>query len=99
MQRVGREIFDTVRWAGRFEEAARPTPVALLGRKDVVGHMCGSARANDVDVRAALIDRFGGPGGKAAAVGLKASPGPLYGISKDVWSALAIAITYAEGGR
>jgi hypothetical protein len=38
--------------------------------------------------------------GGSAAVGRKASPGPLYGISRDVWSALAIAVTYsmqAEG--
>ena len=28
------------------------------------------------------------------AVGRKASPGPLYGISRDVGSALAIAVTY-----
>lgn len=39
----------------------------------------------------ALIDRFGG---KDAAIGRKATPGPLYGITKDLWSALAIAITY-----
>ena len=30
----------------------------------------------------ALIDRYGG----SAAVGRKAAPGPLYGISRDVWS-------------
>jgi hypothetical protein len=92
MARVGREVFDTVRWAGRFEEAAHPTPVALLGRKDVVTHLTGTARGNDADVRAALIDRFGG----SSAIGKKASPGPLHGIAKDVWSALAIAVTYSD---
>lgn len=96
LRTAGLEVFETCRWAGRFEEAARPTPVALVGRKEVVVHLTGSARSGDVEVRAALIDRFGGVGGKAAAVGLKASPGPLYGIAKDVWSALAIALTYAE---
>jgi hypothetical protein len=39
---------------------------------------------------AGQYDRFGG----SAAVGRKAAPGPLYGISRDVWSALAIAVTY-----
>lgn len=29
------------------------------------------------------------------AIGSKAAPGPLYGISRDVWSALAVAVTYA----
>ena len=45
--------------------------------------------------RHALIDRFGG---KDAAIGRKAAPGPLYGISRDMWSALAIAVTYTIGG-
>ncbi len=93
MRRVGREVFETVRWAGRFEEAAHPTPVVLLGRKDVVVRLCGSAAANDADVRLALLDRFGG----SAAIGRKAAPGPLYGIHRDVWSALAIAVTYDIG--
>lgn len=96
MARVGREVFETVRWAGRFEEAAQPTPVSLLGRKEVVSHLTGTARGGDGDVRAALIDRFGGIGGKAAAIGTKAAPGPLYGIAKDVWSSLAIAVTYLD---
>jgi hypothetical protein len=29
-----------------------------------------------------------------AAVGLKATPGPLYGFKKDMWAALAVAVTY-----
>jgi hypothetical protein len=32
------------------------------------------------------------------AVGRKAAPGPLFGIHADVWSALAIAVTYAIRG-
>jgi hypothetical protein len=34
--------------------------------------------------------RFFGVG----AIGRKASPGPLFGIANDLWSALAIAVTY-----
>jgi len=30
------------------------------------------------------------------AIGRKAAPGPLYGISRDVWSALAMAGAYAS---
>ena len=91
---VGREVFETVRWAGRFEEAAQPTPVVLMPRRTVKLTICHDSRANDANIRTALIDRFGG---KDAAIGKKAAPGPLFGISKDVWSALAIACTYAEG--
>ncbi len=89
---VGREVFDTVWWAGRFAEAARPLEVVQLPRRTVKLAICGDTRAKDSNIRLALIDRFGGP----SAVGQKAKPGPLYGISKDVWSALAIAVTYSD---
>jgi hypothetical protein len=87
---VGAEVFDTVFWAGRFSEAAGRVPVVLLPRRAVKLALCGDSRAKDANIRQALIDRFGG----SAAVGRKAAPGPLYGISRDVWSALAIAVTY-----
>lgn len=89
---VGREVFDTVHWAGRFFEAARPIPVVQLPRIRVKQAICHDSRAKDANIRQALLDRFGG----SAAQGTKKAPGPLYGISKDVWSALAIAITWAE---
>lgn len=87
---VGAEVFETVRWAGRFEEACRPLPVILVPRRAVKLALCGDSRAKDANIRQALVDRFGG----SAAVGRKADPGPLYGIHRDVWSALAIAVTY-----
>lgn len=90
---VGREVFDTVWWAGRFTEAARPVPVVMLPRRTVKLHLTGSPRANDGNVRMALLDRFGG---RTSAIGRKAAPGPLYGIANDVWSALAIAITHDD---
>jgi hypothetical protein len=90
---VGREVFETVRWAGRFEEACHPTPVQLLPRRAVKDAICHSPKASDANIRAALIDRFGG---KAAAVGSKDHPGTLYGIHADVWSALAIAVTWYD---
>ena len=87
---VGAEVFDTVWWAGRFAEAASRVPVVMLPRRAVKLALCGDSRAKDANIRQALIDHFGG----SAAVGRKAAPGPLYGISRDVWSALAIAVTY-----
>ncbi len=89
---VGAEVFDTVWWAGRFAEAAERVPVVMLPRRAVKLALCGDSRAKDANIRQALLDRFGG----SAAVGRKAAPGPLYGISRDVWSALAIAVTYAS---
>ena len=57
---------------------------------------CNSAAAKDTNIRQALIDHYGGS--KAEAIGVKAKPGPLYGIKADEWSALAIAL-YVEGRR
>jgi hypothetical protein len=93
---VGREVFDTVWWAGRFAQAAQPTPVVMLPRRAVKLAICASPKANDANIRAALIDHYGG---KVAAIGTKAAPGPLHGISKDVWSALAIAVTHEGQSR
>ena len=83
---VGKEVFRTARWAGRFEQMAseRGILVHLVGRREVKLHWCGSPRAKDTNVRQALIDHYGPPG-------TKKNPGVTYGIKKDVWSALAIA--------
>lgn len=91
---VGREVFQSVRWSGRFEEAVGDSrPVVYILRSTVRATMCGSMKAKDVNVRAAIIERFGG---KEEAIGRKASPGPLHGMAADVWSALALALTHAE---
>ena len=92
---VGAEVFETVYWSGRFAEAARPKPVERIGRKAIKLHLCGSMRAKDPNIRQALIDRFGG----SSAIGRKATPGPLYGVSADLWSALAVAVSWADGAR
>ena len=91
---VGAEVFDTVYWSGRFQEAAEANGLLVhyLTRRQVKLHLCGTARAKDPNVRQALLDRFGG----TAAKGTKAAPGPLYGVAGDVWSALALAVTFAE---
>lgn len=94
---TSRQEMETLYWAGRFAEAAWPTPVERITRDDVKYHLCGRrARVNDVHVRAALIDRFGGIRGKEAAIGRKAAPGPLYGIAADAWAALGLAVTYLD---
>jgi hypothetical protein len=89
---VGAEVFETVFWSGRFAEAARKLILERISRRAVKLNLCGSARAKDANIRQALIDRYGG----SSAIGTKAAPGPLYGISKDVWSALAVAVTAAD---
>lgn len=92
---VGKEVFETVRWIGRFQQVwSFPEEVMLIYRKDVKLHLCGTTKAKDANVRQALIDRFPAVGGgKTPQIGTKAQPGPLYGISSHAWSALAVAIT------
>ncbi len=90
------QLFETLWWAGRFAEAWHPGRVERLARLEVKKHLCGAANAKDSNVHQALIDRFGGIGGKAAAVGTKASPGPLHGIVRDIWAALAVGVTWID---
>lgn len=87
---VGAEVLETAEVCGRLVEAAYPSRSSWITRKEVVLHLCGSPRGNDATVRQALIDRFGG---KDAAIGRKPAPGPLHGITGDIWSALAVAVT------
>lgn len=90
---VGREVFETCVWVGRFVEAWGGG-WEYVYRKDVKLTLCQSPRAKDSNIRAALIDLYGP--GKGKAVGLKKTPGPLYGFKKDMWAALAVGITYQE---
>lgn len=93
---VGRDVFQTVRWSGRMEEAIGHSAghCYFLPRREVKLHLCGSARAKDGNIRQALLDRFGD--GSKAAVGTKKNPGPLFGVAGHAWSALALAVTWAD---
>lgn len=92
---VGREVFETCLWIGRFIEALEVAggKHVLVYRRDVKIFHCESARATDANIRAAIIDRFGP--GKDKAIGKKNSPGPLYGLKGDHWAALAVALKVA----
>jgi hypothetical protein len=93
---VGREVFETCLWIGRFVEAFKGAEHRLIYRRDVKLFHCESVRATDANIRAALIDRYGP--GKAKAIGTKKDPGPLYGLKGDEWSALAVALAAAVIG-
>jgi len=90
---VGKTVFDTCVWIGRFIEAwnVYSPHHQFIYRKDVKMHLCKSTRAKDSNVRQAIIDLYGGD--KAIAIGTKKNQGPLYGVKKDIWAALAVAIT------
>jgi hypothetical protein len=90
---VGAEVFETVFWSGVFANAFGLARVSRITRNEVKNHLCHSSRAKDGNIRQAILDRFGG---KVAAVGIKAAKGPLYGLSGDCWSALAVALTFYD---
>lgn len=89
---VGKEVFETCVWIGRFAQATEPFNANLVYRRDVKLHMCGNVRAKDANIIQAIKDLYGGESCK----GTKANPGPLFGIKADCWQALALAITAAE---
>ena len=98
---VGREVFETCVWVGRYQQAwlawHDPQTVRLIYRRDVKLHLCGSPRANDANIRQALIDRYPSTGGGARPqIGTKGKPGPLYGMGTHTWAALGVALTAAE---
>jgi hypothetical protein len=87
---IGKETIETVYWIGQFMHAWKnKNPAVLIFRKDIKLHHCQSMKAKDANIRQSLIDRFGDPG-------VKKNQGKLYGVSKDVWSAVAIAVYYGD---
>lgn len=94
---VGREVFETCVWIGRFLQTWRdPAAVKLVYRKDVKIFLCGTTKAKDANIRQALLDTYPATGGGATPqVGTKSQPGPLYGVSSHVWPALGVAVTVA----
>lgn len=92
---VGKEVFDTCLWIGRFYqvltetfsgEASEPLLVYRIQEKNI---LCHNSRARDSNIRQALIDRFG-------IVGTKKKPGYFYGFKKDIWAAMAVAVVLYE---
>jgi len=94
---VGKSVFNTCVWIGRFIEAWGWPSYTQIYRLDVKMHLCHDSRAKDGNIRQAIIDRYpASGGGKIPQIGTKKQPGLLYGIKKDIWSALAVAITVSE---
>ncbi len=88
---VGREVFETCLWCGRFVQVCEDVgaKVFLYSRTKVKAYVTGLARAKDSDVRLALMLRCGG-----------AKKGePLHGVKTHLWAALAVATYHADGAR
>ena len=90
---VGREVFETCEWIGRFTECACGIPVKYVYRLEEKITLCNSAKDQDANIRQALIDTYAKFDFKNGR-GTKATPDTLYGFHADVWSALAVATTF-----
>lgn len=88
---VGKTVFDTVFWIGRFYERSESENKNLMFRKDIKMHLCNSTRAKDANISQSLRDRFG-------EKGTKKNPGYFYGFKADEWAAFAVFVTYVEMG-
>jgi hypothetical protein len=88
---VGQEVFETAVWIGRFIEiwSILDQPWHLVYRVKIKAHHCHRASVTDANINQALRDKYG-------VVGTKKNPGPLWGVKKHIWSALAIATYAAE---
>lgn len=89
---VGKTVFDTCVWVGRFIESSEREGIKnieLIYRKEVKINLCGSMKAKDANIRQALIDRFG-------VVGTKNNKGWFYGFAADIWAAYAVGVTYMD---
>jgi len=103
---VGATVFETCVWIGRFigQWPGEYTRVFRKGRwgdnkqfPGVAMTLCRSNLAKDSNIRRAILDLYEPTGGgKIPQIGTKSKPGPLCGVSKDVWAALAVAITWNE---
>lgn len=97
---VGKEVFDTCVWIGRFvqrhkDRAAAGPECALVYRREVKLHHCQSSKAKDANIIQALIDRFA-YGEPNRGKGTKAAPGWFHGFAADIWQAYALAVLSAD---
>ena len=96
---VGAEVFDTCVWIGQFLREANTGKLArkikLIYRKEEKLNLCGTPAAKDANIVQALIDRYA-YGQPNKGKGTKKQPGFFYGFAKDVWQAMAVAVTYFD---
>lgn len=78
---VGKDVFETCVWIGRFIEHSKKS-FSYIYRREEKMFLCGSMKAKDSNIRQAIIDKLGKE--------------KTRGCSKDIWSALAVALTFED---
>lgn len=92
---VGKDVFETCYWIGQFLHALKHQKTDSVYRKDEKIYLCGSMKAKDSNIRQELINRYAKHDFKNGK-GTKANQDTFYGVSKDVWAAIAVGVTYYE---
>lgn len=92
---VGKDVFETCLWIGRFIEQLKEHKISFVYRKEEKIHLCGSMKAKDSNIKQALVNRYAKHDFKSGK-GTKKEPDTFYGVSKDVWQAIAVGVTHFE---
>lgn len=96
---VGREVFDTCVWIGRFIQESKNINIMItqIYRKDIKVHICNSTKAKDSNVIQSLVDRFANTNkyGKYGKGTVK-NKGFFFGFSEDIWQAFAVAVYHFD---
>lgn len=92
----GKTTIETCKWLGRFDFIASlflrrgDKSYVYINRSTVKKHLLGKVNGmRDTHVRKAVIDRI-------HPNFTRKNPGPLAGVTKDTWSALALALVYSD---
>ena len=93
---AGNDLMRTCEWSARFAQAALDSGHIMRWhyRREVCRHLHVTGAGKDAQVRARCIELHGGD--RRTAQGVKASPGPLYGVSGHAWQALGLAMLVAD---
>ena len=90
---AGASLLRTAEVYGRVQQAAHYARLPFVGlyRREVLAALDITGRGNrDALVRQRMIEMHGGS--RALAVGTRAQPGPLYGVTSHAWQALAVGV-------
>ena len=92
---VGKDVFETCLWIGRFLEQFKEHQISFVYRKEEKMHLCGSMKAKDTNIKQALVNRYAKHDFKNGK-GTQKNPDTFFGVAKDVWQAIAVGVTYYE---
>jgi hypothetical protein len=91
---VGKDVFETCVWIGRFLEMSGK-PFQYIYRREEKINLCKSMKADDSAISKALVKRFA-KFDFVRGKGNKKKHDYFYGFAGDMWSAFAVAITYID---